>query len=125
MGVRTSGSNPGLDQALRSMAVPHDAPASVRQPRALHLGKERLGFRRHGRNDSAAVTAGLGVGALRGRGPNAKPDQALHVVGWVGEAELHAHPGDAGGAHHQLNRPFLLGEDVLDGGAHRRPAEHR
>jgi hypothetical protein len=29
------------------MAVPHDALAPVRQPRALHLGQERLGFRLH------------------------------------------------------------------------------
>jgi hypothetical protein len=27
------------------MAVPHNALAPVRQPRALHLGQERLGFR--------------------------------------------------------------------------------
>ncbi len=38
---------PGLHQALRSMAVPHNALAPVRQPRALHLGQERLGFRLH------------------------------------------------------------------------------
>ena len=37
--------DPGLDQALRTMAVPHHALAPVRQPRALHRGQERLGFR--------------------------------------------------------------------------------
>ena len=37
--------DPGLDQPLRAVAVPHQALAPVRQPHALHRGQERLGLR--------------------------------------------------------------------------------
>ena len=49
--------DPGLDQALRSMAVPHNALAPVRQPRALHRGQERLGFRLDGLRQQPAGAA--------------------------------------------------------------------
>jgi hypothetical protein len=38
---------PGLDQALRPVAVPHDALAPVRQAPILHRDQKCLGFRLH------------------------------------------------------------------------------
>jgi hypothetical protein len=49
--------DPGLNQALRAVAVPHDALAPVQQPLALHRCQERLGFRLHGLSQQPACAA--------------------------------------------------------------------
>jgi len=49
--------DPGLNQALRAVAVPDNALAPVRQPLALHLSQERLGFRLDGLGQQPARAA--------------------------------------------------------------------
>src|SRR5215210_3480079 len=56
--------------------------------------------------------AGLGVA-----GPPVEEDQPPDVVGEVGEADLHLRPRDSDGSDAERHRPFLVREDMLDGGA--------
>ena len=65
--------DPGLHQALRTVAVSHQALAPVRQPHALHRGQERFGF---------------GLHRLRQQPPGAAPqDFRERVIDGVGLAE--------------------------------------
>ena len=43
-----------------------------------------------------------------------KPDEPAHVVGQIGETDLHAGTGDADGAHDETHEALLVREDVLD-----------
>src|SRR5262249_52021006 len=58
--------NPGLDRALRSMAVTHDAVAAIGQFSALPLGNERVGLRdQHlGEHSAGAFTRDFGQGVV-------------------------------------------------------------
>ena len=51
---------------------------------------------------------------LSGRGSRAEPDQTLHAVDEIGEADLRRCPGDADGSDDQAHGPLLSGEDRLD-----------
>ena len=47
-----------------------------------------------------------------------EPAPSLHIIGHVGQRDRGFGPCEADGADHQLHRPLLLGERVLDRGAY-------
>ena len=52
-----------------------------------------------------------------GQGGSREPDHSAHVVGEVGEPDLHLGPGEADGSDDHAHGPLLPGEDMLDAGA--------
>ena len=75
--------------------------------------REIAGWRRS-RSAVARRASGGGVAGSGKRRVAVQPEQAAHVVGEVGEADLDRRAGPADGPHEQAHPVLLLGEDVLD-----------
>lgn len=58
--------------------------------------------------------------ASRSRVFFSRPDEAAHIVGKIGEADLHFGSRDTDGSHKETHWSLLAGEDMFDGAAHSR-----
>ena len=63
---------------------------------------------------AAMQEAAKGFRRLCGRGSGVEPDEASHIVGHVGQADLQLRPGNADGAHADRHQPLLVGKDMFD-----------